>query len=106
MYAVIETGGKQYKVSKNDIILVDLIGAKAGSEAKINKVLIAKDANTLRVGNPYLKGAHVTCEVLGDVRQPKVISFKYKKRKSEKKKIGHRQELTKLRVKDIEVGKG
>jgi large subunit ribosomal protein L21 len=105
MYAVIETGGKQYKVAKNDIILVELIDAKAGSETKINKILLAKDGNSLHVGSPYLKGAHVTCEVVGDIRQPKVISFKYKKRKSEKKKIGHRQGMTKLKVKEIDVGK-
>ena len=105
MYAVIETGGKQYKVAKNDIILVELIDAKAGSETKINKILLAKDGNSLHVGSPYLKGAHVTCEVVGDIRQPKVISFKYKKRKSEKKKIGHMQGMTKLKVKEIDVCK-
>ena len=106
MYAVIETGGKQYKVAKNDIILVEKLTAKNGSEVKLNKVLLAKDGNSVQVGSPHVKGAHVTCEVLGLVREGKVIAFKYKKRKSEKKKIGHRQNLTKLKVKEIEIAKG
>lgn len=105
MYAVIETGGRQYKVAKNDIILVEKIKAKDGAEAKISKVLMAKEGASLHVGTPYVKGAHVICEVMCGLRGPKVIAFKYKRRKSEKKKIGHRQELTKLRVKDIEVPK-
>jgi large subunit ribosomal protein L21 len=105
MYAVIEAGGKQYKVAKDDIILVETIAAKAGSSVKLSHVLLAKDGDSVHVGNPRLKGASVTCEVLGHVRQDKVVAFKYKRRKSEKKKIGHRQNLTKLRVKEIEVGK-
>jgi large subunit ribosomal protein L21 len=106
MYAVIETGGKQYKVSKGDIVLVDKIKAKEGSEVKIGKVLLVKEGNTTHVGNPALKGSHVICEVLGCVRQDKVVAFKYKKRKSEKKKIGHRQALARLKVKEIEIAKG
>lgn len=106
MYAVIETGGKQYKVTKNEVILVDLINAKAGGETKISKVLLVHEGSTTHVGNPYVKGAHVVCEVLGGIRGDKVVSFKYKKRKSEKKKIGHRQELLRLKVKEIEIGKG
>lgn len=106
MYAVIETGGKQYKVAKNDVFLVEKLEAKAGSEAKINKVLLLKDGASVHIGSPYLKGAHVTCEVLGNVRQEKVVAYKYKKRKSEKKKMGHRQTATKLKVKEIEMGKG
>ncbi len=107
MYAVVETGGKQYKVAKNDIILVEkLKTSKAGGEIKLSKVLLAKDGNSVHVGNPYLKGAHVICEALGVIRQAKVIAFKYKKRKSEKKKIGHRQYSMKLKVKEIEIAKG
>src|SRR3989338_8366300 len=103
MYAVIETGGKQYRVAKNDVILVEKLHAKDGAELKLNKVLLAKDGNSIHVGNPYIKGAHVTCEVLGEVRTDKVIAYKYKRRKSEKKKIGHRQDVTKLKVKDIDI---
>jgi len=106
MYAVIETGGKQYKVTKNDVILIDTIGAKEGGETKISKVLLLHDGNTIHVGNPHVKGAHVVCEVLDHVRGDKVVAFKYRKRKSSKKKIGHRQELLRLKVKEIETGKG
>lgn len=106
MYAVIETGSKQYKVAKNDIILVEKLKSKDGSEVKLARVLLVKDGNSVHVGNPYLKGAHVICESLGLIRQPKVVAFKYKKRKSEKKKIGHRQNVTKLKVKEIEIAKG
>ena len=105
MYAVIETGGKQYKVAKNDILLIERLTAKNGAEVKISKVLLAKDGNSVLVGSPYLKGAHVTCEVLGSVRGDKVIAYKYKKRKSEKKKIGHRQEFTSVKVKEISASK-
>ncbi|MDD5422251.1 MAG: 50S ribosomal protein L21 [Candidatus Omnitrophota bacterium] len=106
MYAVIETGGKQYKVAKNDIILVEKLAAKKGGEVKLNTVLMVKDGNSLHIGNPHVKGSHVVCEVLGMIRQDKVVAFKYKKRKSEKKKIGHRQNVLKLKVKEIEAGKG
>ena len=106
MYAIIETGSKQFKVVKSDVILVEKMKAKVGGEVTLNKVLLAKEGNSLHIGNPYLKGTHVVCEVLDEIIMPKVVAFKYKKRKSEKKKIGHRQELTRLRVKSIEIAKG
>lgn len=105
MYAVIETGGKQYKVAKNDVILVEKLKAKEGADLKLGNVLLAKEGNSIHVGTPHLRNSHVVCEVLGTVRAPKVIAFKYKKRKSEKKKIGHRQDMLKLKVKEIEIGK-
>ena len=105
MYAVIETGGKQYKVAKNDIISVEKLNTKAGAELKIDRVLLAKEGNSVHVGSPYLKGSHVVCMVLGQEREAKVIAFKYKKRKSEKKKIGHRRDVTKLKIKEIEIAK-
>lgn len=105
MYAVIETGSKQYKVAKDDIIYVEKLDTAEGGTIKLDKVLMAKEGNSVHVGTPYLKGAHVNCDVLGIVRDDKIIAFKYKKRKSEKKKIGHRQNLLRLRVKSIEVAK-
>ena len=106
MYAVMEVGGKQYKITKNDMILVERMNSKAKHDIKINKVLLAKEGNSVHVGSPYLKNSHVTCEVMEHIRAPKVVAFKYKRRKSEKKKIGHRQEMTRLKVKEIEIGKG
>jgi len=105
MYAIVETGGKQYKVAKNDVFLVEKLDGKARGEVKLSKVLLLKEGNSIHVGSPHLKGAHVTCEIVGQVRGDKVVAFKYKKRKSEKKKIGHRQALTKLKVKEIEISK-
>ncbi len=105
MYAIVETGGKQYKVAKNDVIEVDLLKAKPGAEIKLTKVLLAKDGNTIHVGKPHIKGAQVICEAISSARKDKVIAFKYKKRKSEKKKIGHRRDVTLLKVKEIEAGK-
>jgi large subunit ribosomal protein L21 len=105
MYAVIESGSKQYKIAKNDVFSVEKLNAKAGTEVKISKILLAKEGNSIHVGTPYLKGSHVVCEVMKQMKEPKVIAFKYKKRKSEKKKIGHRREVTVLKVKEIAVGK-
>ena len=106
MYAVIETGSKQYKVAKDDIILVEKLPFKEGSPLILDKVLMAKEGNSLHIGTPYLKGSHVTCEVIGPVRVDKLIAYKYKKRKSEKKKIGHRQSLLRLKVKSIDIKEG
>ncbi|MDO8525481.1 MAG: 50S ribosomal protein L21 [Candidatus Omnitrophota bacterium] len=106
MYAIVETGGKQYKVAKNDIIVVEKLDAKTGGEVKLANVLLARDGEAVIMGSPYIKGARVICESLGPMRGDKVVSFKYKKRKSEKKKIGHRQNLLRLKVKEIELAKG
>lgn len=106
MYAVIEANGKQYKVAKNDVFSTEKMNVKAGAEVKISKVLLLKEGNSVHVGSPYVKGSHVTCEVVKQMREPKVIAYKYKKRKSEKKKIGHRRDVTVLKVKEIEAVKG
>ena len=105
MYAVVEAGGKQYKVAKNDTIIVDFFEAKEGKTISLDKVLLAKEGNSIHVGTPYLKGTSVTCEVLGEVRTDKVVAYKYKRRKSEKKKVGHRSDMIKLKVKEIEIAK-
>lgn len=106
MYAVIEAGGKQYKVAKNDVFSVEKMKAKDKAEVKISKVLLIKEGNSVHIGTPHLKGVSVVCEMVKQMREPKVIAFKYKRRKSQKKKIGHRREMTVLKVKDIHVAKG
>ncbi|HPM43171.1 MAG TPA: 50S ribosomal protein L21 [Candidatus Omnitrophota bacterium] len=105
MYVVVETGGKQYKISKDDIFSVDKIVCKEGHDIKLDKVLLAKDGNSVHVGNPYLKGSVVVCTAVKEYRNPKVVAFKYKRRKSEKKTIGHRQPMVQLKVKDITISK-
>jgi len=106
MYAVIETGSKQYKVAKDDIILTETLEVKDGKTLKLGNVLLIKEGNSIHVGSPYLKGATVTCELLGEIRGDKLVAYKYKKRKSSKKKIGHRQNLLKLKVRSIELKEG
>ncbi len=104
MYAIIQTGSKQYKVAKGEVIEVERLDQKVGGLVKLKEVLLASDGKKVRIGRPNLSGATVVCEVVDHPRGKKRIVFKYKKRKDEKKKIGHRQELTRLRVKEIKIG--
>ena len=102
MYAIVETGAKQYKVSKGDVLEVESLGLKQGKEAKLSKVLFVSDKKETSIGRPYLKGASVVCEVVGKKRGPKTISLKYRRRHaSSRRKIGHRQDYTVLKVKEI-----
>ncbi len=103
MYAVVETGGKQYKVAKNEKFLAEKMAAKEGDTVTLEKVLLARDGDSVYVGTPYLDGSTVTCEVMGNVKLDKVVAYKYKRRKSEKKKIGHRSQVTELKVKEIKI---
>lgn len=103
MYAIIEIGGRQYRVEKNSEFLTNRVLGKATSIVKFKKVLFGKDKASYAVGTPYLKDAYVSCEILEHPRAKKVVAFKYKRRKSSKKKVGHRQDLTKLRVKEIKL---
>lgn len=104
MYAILEIGGKQEKVEKGVEITVNRLEKKEGASVKVKEVLFAKKGNKYHVGTPYVKGAVVECDIVSHTRGEKVISFKFKRRKSYKRKIGHRQELTTLKVKDIVVG--
>lgn len=102
MYAIVETGSKQYKVSKGDIIEVEKLNLKKAKEVKLDKVLFISDKKDVSTGTPYIKGAHVVCDVVGEKRGKKTISFKYRRRQaSSKRKIGHRQNYTVLKVKEI-----
>ncbi|MFB3919030.1 MAG: 50S ribosomal protein L21 [Candidatus Velamenicoccus archaeovorus] len=99
MYAVIQTGGKQYKVSAGDVLAVERIDNK--KDVTFHEVLLICDGEKVAVGQPYLKGAKVTADVLGGIRGPKLISFKYRRRKSSRRLHGHRQDLTQIRIKEI-----
>ena len=102
MYAIVETGAKQYRVSKGDVLEVERLTLKEEKEIQLNKVLLVSDKKEISVGKPYIKGASVVCEVLGEKRASKKISFKYRRRLgNSRKKIGHRQNYTVLKVKDI-----
>ncbi|AMW34145.1 50S ribosomal protein L21 [Haematospirillum jordaniae] len=97
MFAVIKTGGKQYKVAKDDIIAVEKITADAGSSVKFDQVLLVGD----KVGAPVVDGASVTAEVLEQFRDEKVIVFKKKRRQNYRRKNGHRQALTLVKITGI-----
>ncbi len=97
-YAVIETGGKQYRVGEGQLLEVERLEGDAGAKIQIDRVLAQSDGTTLTVGTPTVAGAAVTAEVVEHLRGPKVISFKKKRRKGYKKKIGHRQELTRIKI--------
>lgn len=100
MYAIIATGGKQYKVSEGDIITIEKLGAKAGEEVVFDQVLAVSD-DQLVVGNPTVEGATVSAEVVSEGRAKKVIVYKYKRKTGYHKKNGHRQAFTKVKIAKI-----
>ncbi|OGD22371.1 MAG: 50S ribosomal protein L21 [Candidatus Aminicenantes bacterium RBG_16_63_16] len=98
MFAIIKTGGKQYKIQAGDILSVEKIPAEAGQKVLFNQVLLIADDNETLIGTPYLDKAAVRAEVLENFKDEKVIVFKKKRRKQFRRTRGHRQELTRLRV--------
>jgi len=101
MYAVIKTGGKQYRVENGDIIEVEKLTADAGSTISLSPVLMFNDDKSSKVGTPVLEGAAVSAEVLEQARGDKIIVFKKKRRKGYRRTMGHRQDLTVLRITDV-----
>ncbi|MBZ4642884.1 MAG: large subunit ribosomal protein [Deferribacteres bacterium] len=104
MFAIVKTGGKQFTVKPGDIITVEKIDAEKGAAVKFENILAVSKDGELTVGSPVVQGALVEAEVLEQTRGEKIIVFKRKRRKDYKKKQGHRQYLTKVRIKDIKVG--
>jgi large subunit ribosomal protein L21 len=97
-YAVIETGGKQYRVKPNDTLRVERLDSPVGQQVQLDKVLAVSDGSALKLGTPDVQGASVTSTVIEHVLADKVVSFKKKRRKGYHRKQGHRQQLTVLRV--------
>ncbi len=97
MYAVIQTGGKQYRVAQDDVITVEKIEAAAGETVTLDKVLLVANGDTLALGDA-LNGKTVTAEVVKQARGPKVIIFKKRRRQNSRRKNGHRQDLTVLKI--------
>ena len=101
MYAIIETGGKQYKVQKDDVLAVEKLSANGGDKVQFNAVLLT-GGNEVKVGDPLIKGAGVQATVIEQIKDKKVISFVKRRRKSSSKsKKGHRQQITLVRITDI-----
>ena len=103
MFAVIRTGGKQYKVAKNDVILVETLAGEAGQEVTFNEVLMLGEDSGLKLGQPLVAGAKVTATVLDQTQADKVLIFKKNRRHNYRRKRGHRQKLTVLRILDIKA---
>ena len=97
MFAVIKTGGKQYRVVPGDVIKVERLEAEAGATIALDEVLMLGD----KIGTPLISGATVSAEVVAQDRGPKIIVFKKKRRQNYRRKNGHRQDITVLRIKDI-----
>lgn len=101
MYAIIETGGKQYRVTEGDVITVEKLNLEAGTSHTFANVLSVGDASDVKFGAPYVVGAEVKATVIGEGKEKKVIIYKYKPKKGFHKKNGHRQPFTKLKIDSI-----
>ena len=101
MYAVIKTGGKQYRVAAEEVLTVEKIAGDAGSTVEFTEVLMLAGSGEPKVGKPLLSGAKVTAEVVEQGRARKVIAFKKRRRKNSRRKRGHRQHQTTVRIKEI-----
>jgi large subunit ribosomal protein L21 len=101
MYAVLETGGKQYRVKSGDKLEVERLDVEAGKPVTFDKILMVNNDGDLKVGTPIVDSATVVADVLTHKRGPKVLTYKMRRRKAYRKTIGHRQELTVIQVKEI-----
>jgi large subunit ribosomal protein L21 len=104
MYALVEAGGKQYKVAPGQVIEVDRLSVEEGSQVELDKVLLVADGESVTVGKPLVEGAKVVAEAVGESRGKKVIVFKYKPKVRYRRKKGHRQLYTRLAIKEISLG--
>lgn len=103
MYAIVETGGKQYRVSEGMTVQVEKLNGDLESTVELDKVLLVEDADGVRIGTPYVDGAKVTAQIVKQAKAPKILVFKYKAKKNYRKRYGHRQPYTSLRIEKIEA---
>ncbi len=101
MYAIIETGGKQYRVEKGDVIDVELLDAKDDKKVEFTNVLFVNDAGSVKIGSPHVAKSSVQGELMQEVKGPKEIAFKYKQRKPFRRKVGHRQRYSRVKITEI-----
>lgn len=101
MYAIIETGGKQYRVEKDDVIDVELLENEENSKIEFKNVLFLSTGSAVKVGAPHIEKCAVHGELLKEVKGEKVTAFKYKQRKTERRKVGHRQRYSRVKITEI-----
>lgn len=104
MYAIIETGSKQYRVEEGSVIEVELLKDVKDNKVSFNQVLLLNDGSKIEVGSPTIKNCTINAEVLDETKGPKVIAYKYKRRKNYHRKKGHRQKYLKLKITKINKG--
>ncbi len=104
MYAIIQAAGKQFRAEKGMTLQVPLMTAEPGSTVTFEEVLLTSDGSTIKAGTPFVAGAKVTAEVIGLAKGEKIYVFKFKRRKNYRRKTGHRQKYTEVRITDVKVG--
>jgi large subunit ribosomal protein L21 len=103
MYAVLTTGGKQYRVQEGDVLFVEKLNAEVDSTVEFNEILVVSNDGEVKVGKPVVEGAKVVAKVLAQGKAKKIVVFKYKPKKDYRRKAGHRQPYTKIQVEKIEA---
>jgi len=103
LYAVIRTGGKQYKVQEGEVLKLEKLAAEVGETVEFDQILAVKTDGELKIGTPYVEGAKVTAKVLEQGKGKKIVVFKYKPKKNYRRKQGHRQPFTSVRIEKIDV---
>lgn len=104
MYAIIKTGGKQFKAEKDEVIIVEKLEGEPGTKVDLGEVLMVVDGAKFKVGSPFVKGAKVTGEIVRQGKAKKINAFNYKAKKNVRKRWGHRQPQTHLKITAIEAG--
>jgi large subunit ribosomal protein L21 len=105
MYAIVKTGGKQFKAAQNDVLVVEKLTGEPGDRVELSEVVMLVDGEKVSVGSPFVKGAKVQAEIIRQGKAAKINGFNYKPKKNERKRWGHRQPQTHLKITGIEVGK-
>ncbi len=103
IYAIVETGGKQYRVTEGQTLDVELLGVPEGDTVELDKVLLVGQDSGITVGTPYVDGAKVVADVAGEVKGEKLIIFKYKRKVRYRRKTGHRQHFTRIQITSIQA---
>ena len=104
MYAIFRAAGKQFRAEKGKTLRLPLMSAEAGAKVTFDEVLLSSDGQTIRPGSPLVAGAKVEAEVVGVGKEPKIYVFKFKRRKNYRRKTGHRQKYTEVRITDLTLG--